>query len=67
MLQHELAQERFAGTVGVDVRGVDEIAASLAEGVVDLAGFVLGGTPAPVLAEGHGAKGSFGNSQTAVA
>jgi len=64
---HELTQEGFAGPIGVEVSGVDEIAAGFAEGVVDLAGFVLGGAPAPVFAEGHGAKGSFGNAEAAVA
>ena len=32
---HELAEERFAGAVRVDIGGVDEIAPGLAESVVD--------------------------------
>ncbi len=64
---HELAQEGFAGSVGVEICGVDEIAAGFAERVVNLAGFFLGRAPAPVLAEGHGAQGGFGDAEAAVA
>ena len=41
MARHELAEQRFAGAVGVDVGGVDEVAARLQKGVVDLAALVL--------------------------
>src|SRR5260370_39151939 len=52
MVLHILAEKRFARPVGIKVRGVDEIAPSLAKGVVHLACFVLGRTPAPFFAEG---------------
>ncbi len=46
--------------------GIDEIATSLAVGVVDLLRFLAGGPPAPFLAEGHGAEGELANSEPAV-
>ena len=62
MVLQELADEGFAAAVGVDVGGVDEIAAGFAVGVVNLEG-----APALVLAEGYGAQVGFGNSEAAVA
>ena len=56
MVLHKLAEKRFARPVGVKVRGVDEIAPGLAESIVYLPRFVLGRTPTPVIAEGHGAE-----------
>ena len=47
VVRHELAQKLFAGAVRVVVGGVDEVAARLEEGVVDLAALFLRGTPAP--------------------
>jgi len=44
MAFHELAEKRFARSVCVKVGGVDEISASLAEGVVHLARLILSRT-----------------------
>ena len=63
---HELAEERFARPVGVEIGGLNEIAPGLAEGVVHLSRFVLGRTPTPLLAEGHRAERGLRNSKPAV-
>jgi hypothetical protein len=65
--RHELAQQLFAGTVGVDVGGVDEVAARLQEGVVDVAAFVVRRAPAPILAESHRPQAQLRDSQAAFA
>src|SRR6266436_8945283 len=67
MAFHELAEKRFARSICVKVGGVDEISASLAEGVVHLARLILSRTPAPFIAEGHGAKCRLRNSKSGVA
>jgi len=66
MVLDELSDESLARTVRVHVRRADEVSAGLAVGIVDFAGFVLRGAPAPVLAERHGAQSRFGYRQTAV-
>jgi hypothetical protein len=43
-----------------------KVALGLAKSVINLARFVLGRTPAPVVAEGHGAERRFRNSKPAV-
>src|ERR1700674_4671697 len=55
---HKLAEKRFARSVCVKGGGVDEIPARLAEGIAHLPCLVLGRTPTPFIAEGHGAKPS---------
>jgi len=67
MAFHELAEKRFARSVCVKVGGVDEISARLAEGVVHLTGLILSRTPAPFIAEGHGAKCRLRDSKAGVA
>src|SRR6266404_4443933 len=67
MVLHKLAEKRFARPVGVKVRGVDEIPPGLAKGIVHLACFVLGRTPAPFLAEGHCAERRLRNPESGVA
>jgi hypothetical protein len=67
MVLDKLAEKRFARPVCVKVGGVDEIAPGLAEGIVHLACFVLGRTPAPFIAEGHCAEGRLRNSESGVA
>jgi hypothetical protein len=66
MALHKFPDEGFAGPVGVDVGGVDEIATGFAVRVVNLAGLLFGRAPASVFAEGHGAEGGFGNPKAAV-
>jgi hypothetical protein len=63
----ELANELFAGAVGVNVGSVDEVATRLPVGVVDFACLVLGRAPAPVFAESHRAEAKVGNAQAAAA
>ena len=46
---HELAQQPFARSVGIDVGRVDEVAARLKEGVIDLAAFFRRKLPIPNL------------------
>jgi hypothetical protein len=60
---YELAKKRLACPLGVDISRVDKVAAEFAEGVVNFSRFVLGRSPAPVIAEGHGAKSEFRNAQ----
>lgn len=67
MTLHEFAKKSFAAAVGVDIGSVDEVAARVAESVVNFAGFVFGGAPAPFFPESHGAESCFRNSKTAVA
>ena len=64
---HELAEETFACAVGVNVGGVDEVAAGFEEGVVDLAALLRGGTPPPILAESHRAEAQFRDPKAAIA
>ena len=67
MAVHELAEETFTCAVGVDVGGVDEVAAGFEEGVVDLAALLFCRTPAPILTEGHRPQAQFGDSKAALA
>jgi len=64
---HEFAEKGFAAAIGVEIGGVDEVAARFAEGVINFAGFVFRRAPAPVFAEGHGAERGFRDSKTAIA
>src|SRR6516164_10198030 len=66
MTLHEFAKKSFTAAIGVEIGGVDEVAARVAESLIDFAGFVLRRAPAPVFAEGHGAERGFRNSKTAV-
>src|SRR6516165_52763 len=66
MTLHEFAKKSFTAAIGVDIGGVDEVAARVTESIIDFAGFVLRRAPAPVFAEGHGAERGFRNSKTAV-
>jgi hypothetical protein len=66
MTMDEFTNQHLAGSVGVHVRGVDEIPARRAVGLINLAGFVFSGTPTPILAKCHGAERHFCNSQTAI-
>ena len=58
---------RFASTVGIEISSVDEVAAGVAESVVNFAGFAFDGAPAVFFSQNHGAKRCFRNSKTAVA
>jgi hypothetical protein len=58
---------RQSPSTNVQVRSVDEIAASLAEGTVYFPCLVLGRTPTSVITEGHRAERCLRNSQSAVA
>ena len=51
--REEFAQERIARTVRVDVRGIDEVAASFRESVEDAAALLPRRSEAPFLSEGH--------------
>jgi hypothetical protein len=64
---HELAEQRFAGAVGVDVGGVNEVAARFQKGVVDFAALLFRRAPAPILAEGHRSQAQFRNAKSALA
>lgn len=66
MTMDEFTNQHLAGSVGVHVRGVDEIPARRAVGLINLAGFVFSGTPTPILAKCHGAERHFCKSQTAI-
>jgi len=66
MTMDEFTNQHLAGSVGVHVRGVDEIPARRAVGLINLAGFVFSGTPTPILAKCHGAERHFCTSQTAI-
>src|SRR6516225_5647220 len=66
MTLHEFAKKSFTAAIGVDIGGVDEVAARVTESIIDFAGFVLRRAPAPVFAKGHGAERGFRNSKTAV-
>jgi hypothetical protein len=48
------------------VGGVNEVAAQVTEGAIYPLGFLLGRSPAPIVTEGHGAKGEFRNPQTRI-
>jgi hypothetical protein len=48
---HEFAEKGLAAAIGVEIGGIDEVAARFAEGVINFAGFVLRRAPAPVFAE----------------
>src|ERR1700674_5682303 len=52
----QLAEDGFRCPVGVDVGGVDDVAASVSEQVQHPRAGLWGRPPAPVLAEGHGAQ-----------
>src|SRR5262249_21549304 len=67
MALHEFPEERFAVAVGVEVGGIDEVPPGLAERVVHLPRLVLGGPPAPFLAEGHRAERRLRNTKSTVA
>jgi len=62
-LPHELAEEPLARAVGIKIGRVDEIAASIGEGVEDLFALLLRRTKTPVFTEGHGTETKFGNTQ----
>jgi hypothetical protein len=62
----ELAQKQLAGAVGVNIGGVKEVAARVTEGVIHLLRFVLGCSPPPFVAEGHGAQGEIRDPQTGI-
>ena len=66
MALHKFPDEGFAGPVGVDVGGVDKIAARFAVVVINLPGLVFGRAPAPLFAKRHGAERGFGNPKAAV-
>ena len=59
----ESAQQAFALAAGVEVGGVDEIAADGKVAIEHRARNALVGTPAPILAEGHGAEGKAADAQ----
>lgn len=63
----ELADETFARAFGVEVRGVDEIAAARDERVEHALAFVFAGAEAPVFAERHRAEARFGHTEAALA
>ncbi len=64
---HQLAHDRLRRAVGVLVRRIDEGTAGFGEDL-ELPGALLAGRPpAPVGAEGHGAKGQFANPEPRVA
>src|SRR5882762_9668022 len=52
----QLAEDGFRGPVGVDVGGVDDVAASVGEQVQHPRADIWGRPPAPVFTEGHGAQ-----------
>src|SRR3979490_3525654 len=52
----QLAEDGFRRPVGVDVGGVDDIAASVSEQVQHPRADIWGCPPAPVFTEGHGAQ-----------
>src|SRR3979411_822953 len=52
----QLAEDGFRRPVGVDVGGVDDIAASVGEQVQHPRADIWGRPPAPVVTEGHGAQ-----------
>src|SRR3569833_3273653 len=60
----ELADQPLAGAFGIDMRGVDEIAAGLGEGVEHRPALAIVTAPAPVGAEGHRTQAKLGNAQT---
>ena len=67
MAAHEFTEQRFAGPVGVDIGGVDEIAAGFAIGVVHFSRLVFCRAPSPIFAKGHRAEGNLRNAQPAIA
>ncbi len=66
-LANELTDPGFADPVGVEVSGIDEIAATVDVPIEDLPGRVLVGSPTPVGAEGHRAQGEAADAQSGVA
>src|SRR5712671_6885512 len=52
----QVTEDRFRRPVGVDVGGVDDIAASVSEQVQHPRADIWGCPPAPVFTEGHGAQ-----------
>lgn len=53
LVRDQLADDALAGSVRVEVCGVDEIAPGLRVGLKDAGALDLERTPAPVFAEGH--------------
>ena len=62
-----VADDLLGVAVGVDVGGVDEVAAALEEAVEDGLGVLDAGAPAPVLAEGHRAEAERADAQAGAA
>jgi hypothetical protein len=52
----KISEKRLACAVGVNVCGINEVAARLALGLVDRPRFILAGTPAPTVTKGHRAQ-----------
>src|SRR3979411_2545661 len=52
----QLAEDGFRRPVGVDVGGVDDVAASVGEQVQHPRADIWGRPPAPIVTEGHGAQ-----------
>src|SRR4029453_15689051 len=63
----ELPHQRLAGPAGVPVGGVDEVAAGVEVAVEHLAGGGLGGPPAPLGGERHGAQTEPGDAEATAA
>src|SRR6185312_2263463 len=64
---NELAQQALAAAFGVEIGSVDEVAAGIEVAVEHRAGGIFGRTPAPVVAERHGAEREAADAQTGTA
>ena len=62
-----VADDLLGVALGVEVGGVDEVAAELEEAVDDLLGLLDAGAPAEVFAEGHRAEAQRADAQTGAA
>ena len=62
-----VADDLLRVALGVDVGGVDEVAAAVEVAVEDRCGLLDAGAPAPVLAEGHGAEAERADAQAGAA
>jgi len=63
----QLADDRFRRPVGVDVGGVDDVAAGVGEQVEHPRADIRGCAPAPVFTEGHGAQRHLREPHTGLA
>jgi len=62
-----VAEDLFGVALGVEVGGVDEVAAQVDVAVNDLLRLLDRGAPSQVLAKGHGAQGEGADAQTGTA